>query len=270
MTPDFTQDFTIAFEAAKAHARAAFPEESCGFIVDGAYVPVENVAADPSKHEPDNKDCGCRLCAFKISKADTAKYLPSAQMILHSHPDGPVYPSKRDMQGQFDTAVPWGIIALDKDRIGDPITWGDQLPVKPILGRTFMHGVTDCYSLIRDTFRLGHDELKRMGITDQWPYAPIILKDAARDDAWWNHEDNFYNDLPPSFGWVPISMEEARPGDLFLIKIRTDKFNHAGVMIADDLILHHLPQRFSRREPVGVWARNAGRWLRYTGVYQDA
>ncbi len=262
---EMEQKFEIAFAEAKIHARAVFPEESCGFIVDDAYIPVDNQAADPAQHEEGNVNCPCRLCAFKISKADSAKYLGKAQMILHSHPHGPVFPSRLDMIGQIATAVPWGIIALDEDRIGDPELFGDQLPIAPLLERQFMHGIRDCYSLVRDTFRMGREGLMEAGITDEWPLDPIVLKDVPRDDAWWNGEDDFYNVLASSYGWKEITLEEAQPGDVFLNKIESDKFNHAGVLISNDLIMHHLPSRFSRREPSGIWARAAKRWLRYTG-----
>ncbi|MDE4297081.1 Mov34/MPN/PAD-1 family protein [Phaeobacter gallaeciensis] len=265
-----TMNFEKAYEAAKKHARKVFPEESCGFIVDGVYIPVENHAVDPALHEDGNTNCSCRLCAFKISKTDTANYLGKAQMVIHSHPHGPVFPSRQDMEGQIETAVPWGIIALDEDRIGDPEVWGDQLPVAPLLERQFMHGIRDCYSLVRDTFRAGHEGLAQQGITTEWPFAPITLKEVPRDDAWWEGGDDFYNVLADSYGWKEIKMEEAQPGDVFLCKIRSQKFNHAGILVSRDLILHHLPSRFSRREPVGLWARSAGRWLRYTGVVANA
>ena len=140
--------------------------------MNGEYIPVRNQAADPAVHDEESNTCPCRLCSFKISSADRAKHLGSAQMILHSHPNGPVFPSRPDMEGQIATAVPWGIIALDEERIGDPEIWGDQLPVVPLLGRSFMHGIRDCYSLIRDTFRLGREGLAEQDISQNWPLDP--------------------------------------------------------------------------------------------------
>ena len=255
--------FEKAFQQAKDHARKLFPEEMCGFVVDGAFVPVQNQAADPAQHA--EQDCSCRLCTFRISDADTLRYLPKAQMVLHSHPNGPLHPSKEDMAGQLATNIPWGLVGLDEDRIGEFICWGDGWPVAPLVGREFVHGVHDCYSLVRDTFQLGRDGLKAQGITDAWPYPPITLLDMARDDGWWNGADDFYGEHFRTVGFEIISREEARAGDCFLIKIHSDKFNHAGILISNDLIMHHLPRRVSRREPSGIWARAAERWLRYVG-----
>lgn len=255
--------FDEAFTAAKKHARALYPEEMCGFVVDGKFVPVQNVAADPATHVEEG--CKCRLCAFQISDQDTLRYFDKAQMILHSHPGGPVHPSKADMNGQMLTGLPWGVVALDEDRMGDFEIWGDSLPIAPLLSRTFMHGIRDCYSLVRDTFRMGKERLAAEGITDAWPYDPITLLDMGRDDGWWNGEDDFYAEHFEKVGFKLITREEARPGDCFLLKIRCDKFNHAGILISNDLIMHHLPMRVSRREPSGVWSRAAERWLRYVG-----
>ncbi len=253
-----------AIEAAKRHARERYPEESCGYVVDGVYVPAKNVLNDPETHDSTDAHCQCRLCAFQMGEDDVERCMLEGELILHSHPNGPVYPSKADMAGQERTGLPWGIIALDDERIGDPEIWGDTWPKAPILGRTFMHGIRDCYTLVRDTFAAGKDQLAKDGITTEWPFDPIYLRDDARDDNWWEGEDNFYDDFA-SHGFHEIHLEEARAGDCFLVKIRSEKFNHAGVLVASDLILHHLPGRMSRREPAGLWARAAGRWLRYGG-----
>lgn len=257
-----------AFEDAKRHARKKYPEEMCGFIVDGEFIPVDNTAFDPSSHKDEN--CNCRLCTFKIGKKDTMNWLSKAEMVVHSHPNHPIYPSKADMEGQEASGIPWAIINLDEERISDPEMFGDQLPVSPLLGRQFMHGIRDCYSIIRDTFRLGKYELSKLDITHEWPYDPIMLKNVPRDDAWWETDDDFYGMLPFSYGWKEIERNEAGPGDAFLVKIRSEKFNHAGILVANDLILHHLPGRMSRREPAGLWGRQAGRWLRYVGEGSNA
>ncbi len=241
-----------AFDAAKAHARAEFPKESCGLIIDGEYVPCTNAAEDPTKD-------------FFIAPQEMQRYLSSnIEMIVHSHPGGPYFPSKADMEGQARSAVPWAIIVLDAERIADtPVIWGTEVPLLPILGRPFVHGVADCYSLVRDTFRLGKDKLAEQGI--EWPYEPIDLYDLPRDDNWWTLGDNFYVDHYAKQGFREIPMEEARPGDAFLIKIRSSICNHAGVLIGGDQIIHHLPMRMSRREPAGIWGRAAEMWLRYEG-----
>lgn len=249
-------------EAAKQHARQCYPEESCGIVVDGVYIPVENIARDPLEHTGE-RDCACRLCSFAMPANVLMKH-PDATMILHSHPNGPLYPSELDMQQQIQSGLTWGIIPLDEDRVGDPILWGGDEPMQPLIGREFVHGIHDCYALIRDTFALGREELARQDII--WPFDPIHLADCPRDDAWWEDGQDLYLDNFAAWGFEEIAFEEARPGDVFLVKIRSEKFNHGGLLIGNSLILHHLPGRLSRREPAGIWARHAGVWLRYKGA----
>jgi proteasome lid subunit RPN8/RPN11 len=259
-------EFKEAYEQARRHARDLYPEEACGFIVKGEYVPVKNVASDPKSHVDDPDACTCRKCCFRVAKKDVAKYLPDADMFLHSHPDGPLYPSRTDMQSQISMGIPWGIIALDEERIGQPEIWGDTLPIQPLVGRTFLHGIRDCYSLIRDVYRLGRERLALDDITREWPFDPIYLADKPRDHAWWEMDLDYYETEPGKWGFVPIAQHEAQPGDVFLASIRANgKINHGGVLLSNDLILHHLPQRVSRREPAGIWARHAAKWVRYVG-----
>lgn len=259
------RDFKPAFDAAREHARAEFPKESCGLIVNGEYIACDNLAPAASEHQ-DDPMCRCQLCAFVISNKVYLHYGDSIEMVLHSHPNGPLYPSEADMVAQVASAVPWGIIALDDSRTGEPLIWGDRNNIPPIIGRSFMHGVTDCFDIVRDVYALGRVELEKQGITG-WPFDPIELPAWPRVESWWKIDTlDYYNTEPVKHGFEEISISQARPGDVFLCKINSDKFNHAGVLLANSLILHHLPMRLSRREPAGIWARQAGRWLRYVGA----
>lgn len=254
-------------EQAREHAREAYPEESCGLVARGVYVRCDNVAADPATHEPDNKDCGCRLCAFIIASDCLSKHLYTLEGVIHSHPDGRPWPSKADMISQIQTDVPWMIMPLDAELDLPPVIWGGD--IEPVIGREFVHGVTDCMSLIRDVFRLGKDALAEQHIED-WPYDPIDFKDCAREDEWWLHGESLYEENWKKWGFEKIAESEARSGDVFIAKIRSNVPNHGGVMVGDDTILHHLPNRLSRREPAGIWARNAYQWFRYVGDSSDA
>jgi proteasome lid subunit RPN8/RPN11 len=237
------------------HARSEYPKESCGLIVDGVYKPCFNYAIDPLKD-------------FEIAPQVflREKLAGNIDAVVHSHPNGPIYPSERDMRGQIDTAVPWIIVPIEEDRVLPFTMWGDQLPIAPIIGREFLHGVHDCYSLIRDVFRLGKDDLAKQGI--QWPFPPQELPNVPRDDAWWTKiEDrepkDLYADYIEKAGFRIIDRSEAREGDGFLCKLKSDRLNHGGLIVGGGLILHHLPVRLSRREAAGIWERAADMWVRY-------
>lgn len=267
-----TTKFDLAFDDAKHHARACFPEESCGVIVDYKYIPFDNEADPIISHKENDPNCTCKLCSFKMNETKYANLLAqnaNIQYIVHSHPNGPFEPSLTDMQSQVQTDVAWAIIPLDDERIFGTLKWGEKDYIPPIIGRPFVHGITDCYSLLRDTFRFGKDRLAEQGILD-WPYEPIELDDFPREVDWWYKGKDLYAENFKSQGFVEIPFSEAKPGDCFLMKIRSDKYNHAGVLINDGLIVHHLPQRLSRREPAGIWANQSSLWIRYTGAQKNA
>lgn len=239
----------------KDHARAEYPKESCGLIVDGAYQPCVNAAEDPLQDFV--------IASNIIEKATLSGKL---QAVVHSHPNGPHFPSDHDMRSQEASDVAWIIAPLDEDRQFPLVIWGANTPIPPVIGREFVHGVTDCYSLIRDAFRLGREELAKQDV--DWPFAPQDVPDFPRSDAWWSESDDhpaqdLYVDNFAKAGFYEIPRENAREGDVFLCKIRSDKLNHGGVIVGGGMIMHHLPSRLSRREPAGIWQRAADLWLRY-------
>jgi proteasome lid subunit RPN8/RPN11 len=246
--------------AAQAHAREQFPKESCGFVARGKYVACQNQAADPL--------ADFRIEDPRLEKAITAG---SLKAIIHSHPNGPIYPSEKDMAQQLATDVPWFIIPLNEDVILDTIGWGDQLPIAPIVGRPFIHGIFDCYAVMRDAYRLGKDKLCEQHI--DWPFDPIELPNVARGDGWWRESDrDLYQDGLSKYGFKIISRAEAQPGDVFLMRFGDhrgnplNKLNHGGVLLNRGEILHHLPGRASRREQAAMWVRAADLWIRYEGT----
>lgn len=210
-----------AIEQAKRHAMKEFPKESVGFVVDGNYIPLLNIAENPCD-------------TFQVAAEEWIKY-GKVEAVVHSHPKGNAYPSACDMRFQIETAVPWGIIVCDSERASDPVWFGDQVPVSPLKGeqRPFRHGVTDCYSLCRDYYRTVHG---------------ILIKDHPRDWEWWLHNENLYLDGFAETGFSEIDEGDVRPGDMFLACVGGRAIqdrgipNHGGIYLggSGDMILHHL------------------------------
>lgn len=223
--------------AAHAHALAEFPMEACGVVVGDAYVPMENVAENPERD-------------FTIAKRAYAKVAKKAQAILHSHPNGDPWPTRCDMASQIATAKPWGVFSCNGETCSTIRLWGDGVEVAPLVGRDFVHGVSDCYSLVRDYYRTARG---------------LLLPEVPRDAEWWKAGLNLYTDHLEKEGFRAITPAEARPGDGFLCAIRAQTLNHAGVLVENDLILHHLQGRLSRREPLGPWRRHIQIWVRHDG-----
>jgi len=241
-----------------AHAEQEYPRESCGFILgDDEYVPMENIADEP-------------LTNYKI---DVVEYLTYSHMglraIIHSHPDGPEYPTKADMESQVRTAVPAGIVPVKVYKgatetvlkAGKTILFGDGTVIPPILGRPFRHGVTDCYSLIRDWYKLNFN---------------VVLPVYPREWGWWETGENMYEDYFTGAGCRDLEPgEDPQHGDIFLATIRSKGIcNHAGILLETGQIVHHLagslmngydPTALSTRDSGTRWANSIffKKWVRH-------
>lgn len=220
-----------------AHALAEHPKECCGVIVAGAYVPCRNNAKDPRVD-------------FRIADRTYAKHLAAGvAAIVHSHTNGNPAPTRADMAGQMATDVPWVLVMTDGETVSDPVVWGADTPTPDLIGRPFRHATTDCYALIRDYFAKTHG---------------IALPEFPRDDAWWTTGENLYTENFAAAGFVEVPRAEMRDSDVLLMQIRSPVPNHAGVVVkGGGLVLHHLQNRLSRREPLGPWLRNVTHVLRH-------
>lgn len=230
----------LTLKKVRTHARELFPRESCGIIVEDDYLPMNNLHPFPEK-------------AFRMDESVFLQY-PKLQSIIHSHPNGPEWPTKTDMACQRETAVPWGILPLDDTRFGE-FFWVGNDEIPPLLKRPFRHGVTDCYALMRDWYIL---------------HRGIICEDVPRDWEWWNKGDNFYEDHFASLGFVTIDKRDVKEGDVFFACLRSKIVNHAGIYAGRGLIFHHVSSRLgydpsclSGEAPLGIWQRFIKKWIRY-------
>jgi proteasome lid subunit RPN8/RPN11 len=250
--------------AIQAHAIAEYPREACGLVLRGdaggqEYLPCRNINADPERE-------------FEIAAEHWLRYEGRILAVMHSHPHRPQatppapardWPSEADMQGQIDSALPWGIVLTDGAYSSVPFLWGDSLTIPALQGREFRHGVADCYNGIRDCGRLGAAELTRQGLIG-WPFADVFtLPNFVRGGEWWSEGKDLYRSFFAAAGYERVS--QPRPGDVFLAQVRSPVPNHGGVLLERGLIFHHLQFRLSRVEPLGGWARFVTHWLRYTG-----
>lgn len=223
--------------AARAHALADFPKESCGLVIDGAYLPIENVAADP-------------VADFAMPR-DAWTAHGEVQGVIHSHgAAAALAPSASDMQHQIASAIPWGITRTDGVAASPVMWWGDHRLDDPLLGREFIHGVTDCYSAIRSW---------------RWQRCGIKLIDFPRDQEWWTGGYDHYRDGFAQAGYRQIDAADAAVGDVVLMTFRSKVPNHGGTIVEDGLLYHHLERRLSCREPLGRYRNLITHWLRYEG-----
>lgn len=228
--------------ALRALAVQRYPSEACALIAAGRIFPVQNAAEDATE-----EFVIPRMAWLEVE----AQARAPVEAVFHSHPGGPDYPSEADMRMQVASGVPWVICTVTPGGTCAPFVWGGEPP--PLLARGFRHGVTDCYSLIRDWYRIERQ---------------VALPEFPRAWEWWEAKD-LYRD---GFSEAGFELAEGEPqvGDVFLARIRAPVPNHGGVYVGGGLILHHPtqrgaavdPSRLSRREPLARWRKYVTHWLR--------
>ncbi|MEH8077028.1 C40 family peptidase, partial [Gallibacterium anatis] len=155
------------------YAKTQQPHEMCGFVVfegkQQRFLPCRNVADDPENF-------------FEIAAEDyiNANQYDGIVAIVHSHPNGAPVLSTADRQMQLQSGLDWWLVcneSVHKFRY-----------IKPLLGREFVHGESDCYSLFRDAYML----------------SGVDFPDFARADDWWHEGSNLYLDNMATHGFEQV------------------------------------------------------------------
>ena len=222
------------------HAKEQDPKESVGLLLNikgkQRYYPCNNLAIS-------NYQC------FILDPEDyiQADKLGEIVAVVHSHPTTPPNPSQADKISCEDSNLPWYIVNPKTEK------WFYFEPSgykAPILGRQWVWGITDCWSLVRDWYK---EEKK------------IILKDYERPIT---PEEFLQNPLFEKYaletGFRELSnTEKCENGDVLLMSILHPTLNHVALFFDGDVI-HHLTDRLSCREPYSEWLlKCTGKRYRY-------
>jgi len=220
------------------HAYRDSPRESCGLVIihkgKQRYIPCKNIGVGTDNFVLDPED---------YSKADEQGEIVA---VIHSHPNMSAKPSQADLVACEASGLPWWIIGIPSEH------WEYLEPsgyIAPLVGRTWSHGVLDCYAIIRDWYK---QELS------------IELPDFDRSDEWWKNGQNLYLDNILKVGFKPISIDDLKAGDVILMAIGSSVPNHGALYLGDGVILHHIQNRLSTREVFGgFYLKNATGYYRY-------
>ena len=206
------------------HAKADAPREACGLVavVKGRqrYFPCQNIAETPDEH-------------FVLSGWHLVEDQGEVIAIVHSHPITNPEPSIADRVACEKSGLPWFIVNPNTEAWGYCEPAGFKLPY---VGREFVHGVVDCYTLVRDWYAREYS---------------IELRDYDRRDQWWDHGQNLYLDNFSKEGFRKIPVEEIQRGDLILMNLVSPVPNHAAIYMGDMQVLHHVQGRLSSRDVYG-------------------
>ena len=231
-------------DAALKHAKEQHPKEACGLVViikgKRKYWPCKNIAANTED-------------LFIVSPDDWASAEDKGEIlyVFHSHPFTSPEPSEADRVACEKSKIKWWIVNPDLEK------WGSCEPCgyrAPLIGRKWVWGINDCWSLCRDFY------------AEEWG---IPLRDWERPTS----SDAFL--LNPTFdsSWRDTGFrelkeeEEWKRGDLLLFSMRSPGLNHIGVYLGDpdpQMVLHHLQDRLSSRDVLDEWLLKClGKRIRY-------
>nr|WP_310615852.1 C40 family peptidase [Pantoea cypripedii] len=218
--------------AIREHVAAEYPNEACGVIIQAGqsqeYIPCRNISDKPTEH-------------FTLAPDDMAEAEERGEvlMIIHSHPDVvQLIPSELDRIQCDHSGVEWGIMSWPDGDFCTLSPRGDR----ELAGRRWVLGHADCWSLVRDYFRLEH------GIT---------LGNWSVDYEWWvDGKENRYDDNWQGEGFTEVDAAAMRPGDVIMMRVQAPVTNHAAVYLGNNIILHHAFGNLSARVPYGKYYRD--------------
>lgn len=212
------------------HARECYPNECCGLILDNfKYAPCRNLIP-----ENENLKLGPQY-NFAIDPKQYAIAEDKGEIthIVHSHPDASCRPSKEDIARCNESGLPWLIISYPS------LDWRIIEPCEPdLIGRDFVLGVYDCYGLVMDYYK------RELGID---------LLDFRVDYPWWEQGENRYIDNYEKAGFREVF--DLQKNDVILMQVSALVPNHAGILLDNNTLLHHLFGHKSCRTPYGGYYR---------------
>lgn len=213
----------------KEHALKEFPNEACGFVcVDFlgkvTVIPCENIAfnkkgrftIDPKMH----------LLAEKTGHI-AAFYHSHASEFFDEKND---HFSKEDLDTAYEACLPALLYVSPND------TWHYSRPTTyvpaPLLGRPFIWGVWDCYSLVKDYYKI---------------HKNVDLGSYFAPDNADTHSDFGYEKFVTNEKFKEITLDELQKDDVIIFQIKSKFWNHSAVYLGDNEFLHQPINRISTK-----------------------
>jgi cell wall-associated NlpC family hydrolase len=96
-------------------------------------------------------------------------------------------------------------------------------------GRPFLHGLFDCYTLVRDYYKRN--------------FNIFLPTNIQRDWEWWNKGQNLYLDNAKDYSFEEV--EDIQKHDVLIMAVNSPVPNHAAIYLGEGKILHHMAGKFS-------------------------
>ena len=225
----------------------SYPCEACGVVValpngKQEVIPCRNIAEDPRNF-------------FMADYDDVAKARERGEIVAvwHTHVEIPNVPSEADRKACEASAIPFLIYTISKGEefhLSEPYVLTPSGAETDYLGRPYVEGIFDCYSLLRDYYR------REFG---------IHLNDYPRTESGGAKGFTRFIERYEQEGFQLVSDGSYKPGDVFFMQVMNDSCpNHIGIYLGDEIIMHHCHGRLSKRDVYGgFWAKHTTHHLRH-------
>ena len=102
-----------------------------------------------------------------------------------------------------------------------------------LIGRQWEYGKTDCFTLVRDWFKLQGVELPDFSRPEDLEVCDSIFLEQAE-----------------AIGFEQIAFDKRKPGDVLIMRLDTRTPMHAAILLPDELILHQRQDSLSAVIPL--------------------
>lgn len=213
------------------HAKSNTSAEVCGVVVDTGsghmYIRCKNVASSPNDFECSTED------------VERAEDVGEIVAVFHSHINAKTAFTPADVEGCNRSGVAYILCSLPSEKIVFMLPSEEG---KSLLGRTYLSGVSDCYSIVKDYYKMAYN---------------INLRDAERWELWWKEADLIVEDVWEEMGFYKLKDEPLQAGDVLVMQMGGRRLDHLAVYAGNGKIVHHCFRRISCLDLyAGMWQNN--------------
>lgn len=208
------------------YAESEAPKEACGLlaVIKGQekFWPCKNIAE--GQHE-----------FFALDPEDWADCEDQGGEILgviHSHPEGSSEPSEADKASCENIGFPYFIYSVNNKSWNEIKPSGWKAP--SLIGRTWIWGKQDCWSLICDYFQ------EKLNINLGSCYRPNTLKEFIAKP--------YFEKILADGGFIEVEKDKIKKNDVLLMEGCHQKLSHVALYLGNQLILHHEIKKLSCKE----------------------
>lgn len=210
-----------------------YPFEACGVIARDLFIPIENVASSPSE-------------CFLMPKGTYIEHEANLSAIVHSHTHDsvmgidPRLPSMSDMKLAEATGVLQGIYHCTPKGVS-PALWFNQKIPPPLIGRNYIPSIFDCYTIVRDYYKLNYD---------------YVLAMLPRTTMWTEDSPTLMLENLENQGLTKVrNIGKLVEGDVLVFCVGSRLPTHVAVYLKDGEFIHHLNGRTSSTDTLIRWSK---------------